>query len=120
MIDLDWETDRIDGVTLVSATIEIAATTPQRVRLESRLEGPVWPPTDGDRPAAWTDAAWEGVIDPDRRHGIGFASPASPVEPPLAVTDHRRVSSDRSPRPAAVLASLTGWKPTSTVVGRER
>jgi len=120
VIELDWETDRIDGVTLVSATIETAATTPQRVRLESRLDGPVWPPTDGDRPAAWTDAVWEGVIESDRRRGIGFASPSPPVEPPIAIVDNRRASSDRSPRPAAVLASLTEWKPTPTVVGRER
>jgi len=40
VIELDWVIDRIEGVTLVSATVATTATTPQRVRIESRLDGP--------------------------------------------------------------------------------
>ncbi|QLK27253.1 hypothetical protein HYG81_06525 [Natrinema zhouii] len=121
MIELDWEIDRTEGVTLVSATVATTATTPQRVRIDSRLDGPIWPPVRGSDPAAeWTDSGWNGIVAPNQRRGIGFASHAAPVEPPIEAVSARRATIDRSTNAADALASLTAWKPTTDVLERQQ
>lgn len=121
MIELDWEIDRIEGVTLVSATVATTATTPQRVRIESRLDGPLWHPGRGPHPdPEWTDAGWDGIVEPNQHRGIGFASPAAPAEPPLEMVAARRASTDRSANEVDALASLTEWKPSPDVLERQR
>ncbi|WP_222917452.1 hypothetical protein [Natrinema sp. SYSU A 869] len=124
MIELDWETDRTEGVTLISATVANALTTPQLVRIESRIDGPLWSPDREQHPAPeWTDGRWEGVVKPTQCRGVGFASPSvpsDPADPPLEVTETRRVSSDQSAATTDVLASLPNWRPTLNILGRQR
>lgn len=120
MIELDWETDRVDGVTLASAIVRNTATTPQIVRIECQLEGTVWAPDSEDRASGWTGSVWENRVEPDQRRGIGVASPEPPMEPPFDVIDSSRAPSDRSASPSDVLASLPEWEPTPPVLHSER
>lgn len=123
MIELDWETDRIEGVTLVSATVTNALTTPQIVRIENRVDGPLWTPNSEQQSSLeWSGGCWEGLVEPDRRRGLGFATPREPAaiaDPPLAVTETRRAS-DRDPDPTDVLASMADWRPPLDSLDRVR
>lgn len=85
MATLDWELDRTDGVTLVR--LYVTADHPRRVRVENRLDGPVWPPRRQGEPAAgWADDAFEGRVTPDDRLVMGYATPAPPDDdPPAAI-----------------------------------
>ena len=84
MVTLDWETDRTDGVTLVR--LYVTAEDRRRVRIENRLDGPVWPPREEGQPAAgWDDDTFEGVVAPDHRLVAGYATPAQPADPPAEV-----------------------------------
>ncbi|SEH16980.1 hypothetical protein SAMN04487967_2899 [Natronorubrum sediminis] len=119
MVTLDYDVTRRDGVTFVTALVRNTQTTPQTVRLESRLEGPVWPPRrDGITTPEWDGKTWNGTIKPGRTRGIGFASPAQPTEPPLERCDERRCrrSGNESATPAETLATLEGWAPPTDVL----
>ncbi|WP_436346631.1 DUF7857 domain-containing protein [Natronorubrum sp. FCH18a] len=119
MVEVDWETDRRDGVTFVTVTVANTRTTPQTVRLESRLDGPTWPPRrDGVTAPEWDGGVWEGTVEPGRRRGVGFASPASPTEPPIEVLEVSRVSEATTATSDEVLAALDGWAPTPDVLTR--
>lgn len=119
MVHLEWETDRRDGVTFVSATVLNTHTTPQTVRLESRLDGPTWPPrTDGDTALEWDGDLWMGTIAPKRRRGVGFATPAAPAEPPLEVVDVSRALDTTGTESEAVVQSLDEWQPPRDVLAR--
>lgn len=121
MIEVDWETRRDvqAGVTFVTATVRNTQTTPQRVRLESQLDGPTWPPRrNGVTAPAWTDRCWEATIDPGRTRGIGFASPAVPTEPAIELLEQSRAADDEG-CPTDVLAGLDEWEPPSDVLTPE-
>lgn len=76
---LTARTVRSDGVTFVELLLE--ATRPHRVRVESRLDGPVWPPrTDGRPVDGWDDRGVTTTVDAGTT-AIGFATPARPAEP---------------------------------------
>ncbi len=95
MLDLDCRVREVGDVTLVDAVVESAAPTPRRVRIETALEGPVWPPRrDGVPERGWDGDAFEGVVPADGRLALGFASPAAPTEPPVFVVDHERADPD--------------------------
>jgi len=80
MASLDWELSRHDGVTLVR--LVVTAETEEWIRIESRLQ-PVWPPRRQGVPAAgWDDSGFEGRVGPADRLVLGYASPATPVDPP--------------------------------------
>lgn len=117
MVEVDWEADRREGVTFVSAIVTNTQTTPQTVRLESRLDGPTWPPRrDGVRAPEWDGDVWAGTVESGRRRGVGFASPAPPTEPPLEILEVSRVTEDTTTSPDEVLAALDGWAPTPDVL----
>ncbi|MFC4541096.1 hypothetical protein ACFO5R_04025 [Halosolutus amylolyticus] len=117
MVEVDWETDRREGVTFVTATVTNTQTTPQRVRLESRLDGPTWPPRrDGVTAPEWRDDVWEATVEPGHRRGVGFASPAAPTDPPVEIVDVARESDDTERTADEVLATLDEWAPTSDVL----
>ena len=89
MVTISSTAERRDGVTLVTATVapDPAQSSPVRVRVEPRLDGPIWPPRRQGHPAAGWDAdGFEGTVPVDGRLPIGFASPVEPVDPPLQVT----------------------------------
>lgn len=76
MPTLTVETTRTDGVTFVEALVE--AERPHHVRLESRIEGPVWPPRENGRPAeGWDDEGVSARVDAGTT-AFGFATPARP------------------------------------------
>jgi len=82
MVTLEWDLDRTDGVTLVR--VYVAAQRARRVRVENRLDGPVWPPRSRGQPeAGWDDDGFEGVVAPTDRLVCGYATPAPPEEPPV-------------------------------------
>ncbi|QPV64971.1 hypothetical protein I7X12_10330 [Halosimplex litoreum] len=84
MVTLEWSCERSDGVTLVS--LVVAAARPCRVRVENRLDGPVWPPRRRGQPAAgWDGDAFVGRVPADGRLAVGYATPAKPAEPPAEV-----------------------------------
>ena len=125
MVAVDAECERRNGVTFVRATVTNGRTTPQTVCLQSTLEGPVWPPRHGSVIAPeWEGRRWTGAVRPGRTRGIGFASPAVPLEEPLELVDIRRSergadASSVDDSPAAVLAALEEWSPTRDVLSRE-
>ena len=81
MVTLDYETERTDGVTLVR--LYVTAEHRRRVRVENRLDGPVWPPRREGQPAAgWDGDTFEGVVTADKRLVAGYATPAPPADPP--------------------------------------
>jgi hypothetical protein len=82
MVTLEYDQERTDGVTLVRVYVE--ASTTRRVRVENRLDGPVWPPRRHGQPAAgWDEAGFEGVVGADDRLVAGYATPAAPADPPV-------------------------------------
>ncbi|MCL9812894.1 hypothetical protein [Natranaeroarchaeum aerophilus] len=113
--------ERAGGVTTVRVILTNDRSTPQTVRLRSELDGPVWPPQrNGVVDAHWTDGVWEATIQPGRNRGVGFASPAPPVDPPVSVVATERHDADAPDRsPDAVLADLDDWRPTSEVLDNE-
>lgn len=83
MASLDWEQTRRDGVTLVELAVTTAAE--EWVRVESELQ-PVWPPRRQGVPASgWDETGFEGRVDPEAPLVVGYASPATPAEPPARV-----------------------------------
>lgn len=73
------ETRRVDGVTFVE--VRIAAETSHRIRLESRLDGPVLSPRSGSEAAGrWEDGALTRTVSVGVT-GVGFATPAPPADP---------------------------------------
>ncbi|ELY36605.1 DUF7857 domain-containing protein [Natronorubrum tibetense] len=120
MVEVDWETDRREGVTFVTAIVANTQTTPQTVRLENRLDGPTWSPRrNGITAPEWDGDVWEGTVEPGRRRGVGFASPSPPTEPPLEVLEVSRVSDATTATADEVLAELDGWAPTPDVLTRD-
>ena len=84
MVTLDCETERTDGVTLVR--LYVTAEHRRRVRVENRLDGPVWPPRrEGQPVAGWDGRTFEGVVAPGERLVAGYATPAQPADPPAEV-----------------------------------
>lgn len=84
---------------------------PTRVRIENRLDGPVWPPRRRGVPASGWDA--EGVtctVAADETRGLGYASPAPAVEPPAEIVRTEPVLPDdgRTDRLANVPAAVDG------------
>ncbi|MEF8913943.1 DUF7857 domain-containing protein [Natronomonas sp.] len=78
------DTRRTDGVTFVEA--RIFAEAPHLIRLESHLDGPVWPPRSGGQVAAgWDERGLNRVISAGAT-GIGFATSAPPTDPTVELT----------------------------------
>jgi len=107
MVTLDWETDRTDGVTLVR--LYVTAEDRRRVRIENRLDGPVWPPREEGQPAAgWDDDTFEGVVAPDHRLVAGYATPAQPADPPAEVVTDEPAGAETPVGPVGAEAVGTG------------
>ncbi|MFB6222620.1 MAG: hypothetical protein ABEH86_02975 [Haloarcula sp.] len=85
MVTFDCRAERVDGVTLVTATVGTVAE-PTRITVRNRLEGPVWPPRrEGVPEAGWDEAGFDGVVGPGT-HALGYATPAQPADPPAELT----------------------------------
>lgn len=79
MPTLTVETVRGDGVTFVE--LLVTAERPHRLRVESRLDGPVWPPRADGRPAeGWDNSGVTSTVEAGTT-AFGFATPVEPAEP---------------------------------------
>lgn len=120
MVELRSKTRREDGVTFVSVVVTNSRRTAQRIRLESQLDGPTWPPHDGRRPLpAWDGDCWEARIRAGESRGIGFASPAQPADPPIELVEIERADGNRETHDE-VIAALDEWTPPTDVLGGRR
>lgn len=118
MEGVESRTERLGGVTFVQVKLTNTQRTPQRICFESQLEGPTWPPRDGSVTAPeWNGDQWEGAIPPGVTRGVGFASPAPPVDPPIRVLQAERAASDEAISDAEVIADLPEWSPPSELMG---
>lgn len=91
MVEITTDVGRLFDVTYVRGTVKNTRRTTQTVRLESRLDGPTWPPRCGPTISPeWSTDGWEGTIRPGRCRGVGFASPAPPVDRPLELVSAER------------------------------
>jgi hypothetical protein len=85
MPTLRVETVRSEGVTFVE--LVVAADGPHRVRIESRLDGPVWPPRREGRPAdGWDDRGVTATVVAGTT-AFGFATPARPTGPVATIVE---------------------------------
>jgi len=85
-VDLSCTVDTVDGVCFVACRVRNDADVPRRVRIDSRLNGPALPPRRSGVPEAGWDR--DGVtlrLESRETRGVGFASPATPVDPPATV-----------------------------------
>ncbi|MBX0322445.1 hypothetical protein EGH21_05310 [Halomicroarcula sp. F13] len=86
MVTLDCTTSHHDEVTLVTLRLR-DLDAPTRVTVRNCLDGPVWPPRREGLPVTgWTEAGFEGVVGPGD-HALGYATPASPADPPAVLDD---------------------------------
>jgi len=104
-MDLAWTVEQDGGVSLVRCRVHNDEAVPRRVRLDSRLDGPVLPPRRAGVPERGWDAGGVVVrLAPSESRGVGFAAVADSVEPPVEVcaaeieTDNARIpgESDQS------------------------
>lgn len=94
-MELDWSVDGEGDASLVGFRVRNDGAVPRRVRIESRLDGPVLPPRRGGVPeAGWDAAGVTAVIDPGEREAFGFAALAEPTEPPVELASVDPVPSD--------------------------
>lgn len=97
------------GVTLVELCV--TATRPRWVRVENRLEGPVWPPrSDGVPEPGWDEEGFEGRVESDEPLVLGYASPAEPADPPARIVEESEPA-DREPTPEVVVKALGRREP---------
>lgn len=117
---LDTSLERTGGVTLVAVRVTNTADRAKRVRVANQLDGPVWPPRIGGRPApGWDDGGYEGVLDAGETRSLGFATPAIPAEPqPEAsavavawVEDAPNGPPDEPPSPGVIVGELGDPRP---------
>ena len=117
MASLSWDLTRRDGVTLVE--LVATAEAEEWIRVTSRLQ-PVWPPRRQGVPVAgWDGASFEGRVGPDAPLVLGYASPATPQEPPARLEP---VDADGQPpdgagvSPRAIVRTLGESAPPRDVV----
>jgi hypothetical protein len=122
MVSLSWSMETQREVTLVTVTLT-GETTRQAVTLTCEVAGPVWPPRRNGVPApGWDDDAVRKVVPPGEQVGVGFATPAAPEEPPVAITHQEVVVTDESDwttdgaSPAAALRQLRDPAPPRDAV----
>jgi hypothetical protein len=107
MVTVEWDIDRTDGVTLVS--MYVTATRACQVRVENQLQGPVWPPRRRGQPAAgWSADGYEGIVTAGDRLVGGYATPATPDEPPVALTVAEPIDTAETGSVEAVVAGDDG------------
>lgn len=88
MVSLDASCRAVGEITLVECRLRNDDSTPKRVRVESRLDGGLWPPRDAGAPArGWDDDGVTLRLPADSTVGVGFAAAAPAAQPPAVVVD---------------------------------
>jgi hypothetical protein len=98
-MDLSWTVDRAGDASLVRCRVRNDGAVSRRVRIDSRFDAPVLPPRRAGVPEGEWDAGGVTLrIDPGERRGVGFAAPATPVDPPVEIGSVEPVDPDECAR----------------------
>ncbi|WP_434521150.1 hypothetical protein [Halorubrum sp. AS12] len=101
-MELDWSVEREGDASLVGFRVRNDGAVPRRVRIESRLKGPVLPPRRGGvAEAGWDAAGVTAVVSPGERETFGFAALADAVEPPVEIASVESVDPGKKDTRAA-------------------
>lgn len=113
MVRTDARVRRHHGVTLVEVTVANVDDRSRTVRITSELDGAVWPPrTRGVPERDWDGGETTVRLGPNETRSVGFASPATPADPPVTVTVDRPATDGGGVRsPAAVVRALGDPRP---------
>ncbi|MEZ3162301.1 hypothetical protein ABNG03_10070 [Halorubrum sp. RMP-47] len=96
-MELDWSVDRGEGASLVGVRVRNDGAVPRRVRIESRLDGPLFPPRRGGVPeSGWDATGVTAVLDSGERAAFGFAALADPTDPPVEIASVEPASVDEN------------------------
>lgn len=116
-MQLESETHRRSGVTLVAVRVTNDDEEARRVRVANRCDGPVWPPRERDIPVAgWDDGGWEGVLEPGETKPLGYATPATPASPAVEFAWTERAADGEPPTGSDALAQLGDPRPPHDAV----
>jgi hypothetical protein len=116
-VQLESETHRRRGVTLVAVRVTNDGEEARRVRVANRCDGPVWPPRERGVPVpGWDDGGWEGVLDPGETRPFGYATPAESASPPVEFAWTERAADGEPPTTSNALASLGDPRPPRDAV----
>lgn len=116
-MQLESETHRRNGVTLVAVRVTNDDEQVRRVRVANRCGGSVWPPRDRGAPVpGWDDGGWEGVLDPDETRPLGYATPAAPASPPVEFAWTERAAGGETASAADTLVNLGDPRPPRDAV----
>lgn len=129
-MELDWSVDREGDASLVGVRVRNDGAVPRRVRIESRLDGPVLPPRRGGVPeSGWGAEGVTAVIDPGERAAFGFAALGDRADPPVEITsvesmppdaENSRASTESdSDRARAAVRNLESHHPPRRTVDRK-
>ncbi|MBP1987976.1 DUF7857 domain-containing protein [Halolamina salifodinae] len=119
-MDLDWTQQSAAGVSLVAARLRNRRATDRRVRLENRLDGPVFPPRRNGVPeAGWDRGGVTTVVPAGGTVALGYACPAPESTPPVAV-EAVEPAADRGGEtdPATAVRKLGDHRPPRDVLDR--
>lgn len=118
MVSLETRTSSGGDVTLVELLVTTDA--PMAVRIENRLDGPVWPPRRQGVPAeGWDETGFEGVVE--ERLVLGYATPAAPTDTPAEIVSAHPVNDaapDEDVTPEALVRSLGDARPPRDAIDR--
>ncbi|SNR49051.1 DUF7857 domain-containing protein [Halorubrum vacuolatum] len=118
-MERSWSVDRVDGITLVRCRVRNDRSVPRRVRIESRLDGPVLPPRRRGVPEnGWDESGVTLRLEPGERRALGFASPAEPTDPPVTVSETEPTTEDREADACEAVRRLETHRPPADVVER--
>ena len=96
-MEFDWSVDHEDGASLVGVRVRNDEAVPRRVRIESRIDGPLLPPRRGGVPeSGWDATGVTAVLDPGERAAFGFAALADPSDPPVEIASVEPASVDEN------------------------
>lgn len=124
-MNVEWTTRTNDDVTLVEVVVTNNGP-PRRVRVSNELDGPVWPPrTQGIPATGWSEYGYEGPVE--NRRVLGYATPASAVDPPVSVEWLEKVGEEKQcshhptvpsidPTPNSVCRTLSDPRPPRDAV----
>lgn len=112
---LETEFDRRRGVTLVAARVVNDDEHAKRVRVADQC-GTVMPPSEDGVPVpGWDDGGWEGVVQAGGTKPLGYATTATPADPPVAIAWSERAAGG-DPSAAETLAELGDPRPPSDAI----
>jgi len=105
MATLSSTAHRVGSVTFVEVLVE--SERPARVRIETRLDGAVWPPRTAGQPTEqWNQTGVVREVSAGTT-GLGFATPAPPRATPVELVSTKPLSYGASGVPGGVRAWLS-------------